>query len=114
GGTWETFVGEVSTGRGTYEVSGVASWQFANFQPPEPPFIDLIGDVNERANGNAVLQIEYSDGSRGILGVGCHGTGASDGILEGVIATKDFATYWKQQAPVPEIDENRTVFHVSQ
>ncbi len=112
GGTWETFVGGQSTGSGTYRVTGVASWQFANFQQ-EPPVIDLIGDINERANGNAVLQIEYSDGSQGILGLGCHGPGAPDGILEGVIATKDFATYWKQQAPLPGVDENRTLFHVS-
>lgn len=112
GGTWETSVGTVSTGSGTYRVTGLASWQFANFQTGT--FIDLIGDTNERANGNAVLQIEYSDGSQGILGIGCHGPGAPDGILEGVIATKDFVTYWKPQPPQPGVDANRTIFHVSQ
>ena len=112
GGTWETFSGSVSTGSGTYSVMGLASWQFANFQTPG--LIDLIGDTNERANGNAVLRIEYSDGSRGTLGIGCHGPGAPAGIVEGVIATKDVVTYWDAEAPTATVDKNRTLFHVEQ
>jgi hypothetical protein len=112
GGTWETFSGGVSTGSGTYTVTGLASWELANAQAPGA--IDLIGDTNERTNGNAVLRIEYSDGSLGILGVGCHGPGAPDGIVEGVIATKGFVTYWSAEAPVPGVDKDRTLFHVEQ
>jgi hypothetical protein len=112
GGTWETFSGDVSTGIGTYSVTGLADWEFANFQTPGT--IDEIGDEEERANGNAVLRIEYSDGSRGILGIGCHGPGAPDGIVEGVIATKDYVTYWDAEAPAPAVDKNRTTFHVEQ
>src|SRR5712691_9164878 len=110
GGTWETFEGVVSTGSGTYRVTKLASWEFANFQLPG--LIDLIGDTNERANGNAILRIEYSDGSQGILGIGCHGPGAPAGIQEGVIATKDFVTYWSAQPPLPTVDANRTLFHL--
>jgi hypothetical protein len=111
GGTWETFdAGGVSTGSGTYQVTGLASWEFANLQTGA--FIDLIGDTNERANGNAILRIAYSDGSHGTLGVGCHGPGAPDGIQEGVIATKGFVTYWTREAPVDGVDKNRTIFHV--
>ncbi len=111
GGTWETFgPGGVSTGSGTYQVTELVSWQFANFQTGT--FIDLIGDTSERANGNAVLRIAYSDGSQGTLGVGCHGPAAPAGIQEGVIATKDFATYWSAQVPLPGVDANRTLFHV--
>jgi hypothetical protein len=110
GGTWETFEGGVSTGSGTYRVTKLVSWEFANFQAPG--FIDLIGDTNERANGNAVLRIEYSDGSQGILGIGCHGPGAPNGIVEGVIATKDYVTYWDAAPPLPNVDANRTIFHV--
>jgi hypothetical protein len=112
GGTWETFSGEVSTGSGTYTVTGLASWEFANSQAPGA--VDLIGDTNERANGNAVLRVEYSDGSLGTLGVGCHGPGAPDGIVEGVIATKGYLTYWAAEAPAPGVDKNRTLFHVEQ
>jgi len=112
GGTWETFNGAVSTGRGTYEVTKLVSWVFANFQTGT--FIDLIDDTNPRANGAAVLRIEYSDGSQGTLGVGCHGPGAPDGIEEGVIATKGFVTYWTGEVPVAGVDKNRTNFHVRQ
>jgi hypothetical protein len=110
GGTWETFSAGVSTGSGTYWVTGLASWEFANLQAPG--LIDLIGDTNERANGNAVLRIEYSDGSSGTLGIGCHGPGAPNGIVEGVIATKAFVTYWNAEAPTPTTNVNRTIFHV--
>jgi hypothetical protein len=110
GGTWQTYVGATLTGSGTYWVTELASWEFANFQTPG--LIDLIGNANERANGNAVLRIQYSDGSEGILGIGCHGPGAPNGIVEGVIATKDYVTYWSAEAPTPTLNENRTLFHV--
>lgn len=110
GGTWETFNGTTSTGRGTYWVTGLASWEFANFQLPVA--VDLIGNISEAANGNAVLRIQYSDGSTGTLGIGCHGPGAPDGIVEGVIATKGFVTYWTAAPPLPGVNLNRTVFHV--
>ena len=109
GGTWATFSDGTMTGSGTFMVKELVSWHFANFQTST--FIDLIDD-GTRSNGNAVLRIEYSDGSAGILGVGCHGPGALPGIQEGVIATKNFMTYWDGQAPVPGIDADRTNFHV--
>jgi hypothetical protein len=112
GGTWETFSGATSAGHGTYVVTKLASWQFASVQLPG--LIDLIGDTNERANGNAILRIDYSDGSSGTLGVGCHGPGAPNGIVEGVIATKDYVTYWDAEAPTPTQNKNRTAFHVEQ
>src|SRR5229473_1711284 len=109
GGTWETFSGTTKTGSGTYEVRELISWQLANLQTGS--LIDLIDD-GTRANGNAVLRIVYDDGSEGVLGVGCHGASALPGILEGVIATKNFVTYWDAQAPVGGVNANRTVFHV--
>ena len=109
GGTWETFDGLSSTGSGTYEVRRLVSWQLASLQTGT--FTDLIDD-GARANGTAVLQIRYSDGSEGVLGVGCHGPGSPNGILEGVIATKGYVTYWDGQAPVGGVDADRTLFHV--
>ena len=108
GGTWETFSGNTSTGSGTYEVTGLVSWQFA--RPGLGGFNDLIDDGTS-ANGNAVLRIRYSDGSEGVLGIGCEGPGPNIGILEGVIATKDHLTYWDAQAPAGGVDANRTLFH---
>jgi len=115
GGTWETFSpADVLTGSGTYRVRRLVSWVFVNLQTPGT-LLDNIGNANERANGTAVLLIKYSDGSRGILGVGCHGPGAPAGIHEGVIATKGFVTYWNSEGPtMPFSNKNRTVFHVRQ
>lgn len=114
GGNWTTFnaAGTVS-GSGTYEVKELVTFEFANLQSETPVFIDNIGDVDERANGTAVLRIEYSDGSQGVLTVGCHGPGAPPGIFEGIAATKGFKTYYSVQAPVDGVDANRTLFHVS-
>lgn len=113
GGTWQTFnQAGVPTGSGTYWVTRLARWEFANFQTGS--FNNLIGDNDERANGNVILHIQYSDGSSGTLGIGCHGPGAPDGIVEGVIATKNYVTYWDAEAPVGGVDANRTIFHVRQ
>jgi hypothetical protein len=109
GGTWETFSGTTSTGSGTYEVVGLVNWTFSNLQLPV--LTDLIDD-GAAANGVAVLRIRYSDGSEGVLGVGCHGPGAPEGTVEGVIASKGHVTYWDAQAPVGGVDADRTVFHV--
>jgi hypothetical protein len=111
GGTWEIFLGNTSTGQGgTYWVTEFVSFQFANFQLPG--LIDLIGDTTQRANGNALLKIQYDDGSEGTLGIGCHGPGAPNGIVEGVIATKDYFTFWFSESPTPTLNANRTIFHV--
>ncbi len=112
GGAWETFSGATSTGSGTYRVTGLVSWQFANLQTPGS-LNDNIGNQAQAANGTAVLRIEYSDGSEGTLGIGCHGPGAPDGIVEGVIATKGVVTFWDAAAPAPGVDANRTIFHVA-
>jgi hypothetical protein len=112
GGTWVTYDGCPDactvTGSGTYRVSSLASWEFDVLQLLV--LTDLIGP--NAANGNAVLAIQYSDGSNGILGIGCHGPGADPGIVEGVIATKGFVTYWDGGDTVPGVDANRTSFHI--
>lgn len=106
GGTWTT----TSGGSGTYRVTALVSWQFANFQS-EVGFIDNI-DEGTKANGVSVLKIAFSDGSTGVLTVGCHGPGAPPGIFEGIATTKGFKTYYAVQPPAPGVDANRTLFHV--
>ena len=107
GGNWT-----IGTESGTYKVKELVTFEFANFQSQTPVFIDNIGDTNERANGTAVLRIEYSDGKRGVLVVGCHGPGAPAGIFEGIAVTRGFATFDSVQPPAPGVDANRTIFHV--
>jgi hypothetical protein len=110
GGTWTTSTG----GRGTYEVTKLIAWEFANLQalPGGLPLIDNTGDVTKRANGVAVLRIEFSDGESGVLTVGCHGPGAPAGIFEGIATTKGFTTYYDVPAPLGTVDAGRTIFHV--
>jgi hypothetical protein len=110
GGTWTTSTG----GSGTYEVKELIAWEFANLQalPGGLPVTDNTGDTNKRANGVAVLRIEFSDGQSGVLTVGCHGPGAPDGIFEGIATTKGFTTYYDVPAPLGTVDAGRTIFHV--
>jgi hypothetical protein len=106
GGTWTT----TSGGSGTYTVRRLVSWQPANAQA-NVGFIDNI-DEGTRTNGTAVLAIAFSDGSEGVLTVGCHGPGAPPGIFEGIATTKGFKTYYMSHDPVPGQDHDRTLFHV--
>jgi len=113
GGNWTTYAASgAQSGTGTYKVVSLVSFVQANFQGPTPAFTDNIGDLNKRANGTAVLRIAYSDGSQGVLTVGCHGPGAPPGIIEGIAATKGFKTYYETEEPKPGVDANRTLFHV--
>jgi hypothetical protein len=97
-------------GSGTYTVTALVSWQLANSQA-NVGFIDNI-DEGERTNGTAVLQIAFSDGSTGVLTVGCHGPGAPPGIFEGIATTKGYKTYYTVPTPVAGVDAGRTLFHV--
>jgi hypothetical protein len=100
-------------GSGTYTVTGLVSWVNAGPQAATtPPFIDNI-DHGTRVNGTAVLTIAFSDGSQGVLTIGCHGPGAPPGIFEGIATTKGYKTYYNVPAPVPGVDAGRTNFHVS-
>jgi hypothetical protein len=105
GGTWST-----SGGSGTYEVTALVSWERANDQA-NVGFVDNI-DEGTRTNGTAVLKIAFSDGSSGVLTVGCHGPGAPPGIFEGIATTKGYKTYYEAEEPAPGVDANRTIFHV--
>jgi hypothetical protein len=90
----------------------VVSWEFANFQAPGINDQVEPGNGDRRVNGNAVLLVEYSDGTSGILGIGCHGPGAPGGIVEGVIATKEYLTFWDAEPPDLRVpNTNRTIFH---
>jgi hypothetical protein len=105
GGTWTT-----SGGSGTYEVTALVSWARANDQA-NVGFVDNVGG-GTRTNGTAVLEIAFSDGSSGVLTVGCHGPGAPPGIFEGIATTKGYKTYYNVPAPAPGVDAGRTIFHV--
>ncbi len=110
GGTWHTFLSNVSTGSGTYEVTGLVRWEKA--PGTFPPLRDLIGNSAEASAGLVVLRISYSDGSHGTLTVGCSLVGTPATVSEGITATKGFVNYFNSAAPVDGVDANRTLFHV--
>jgi hypothetical protein len=110
GGTWQTS-GPLGGGSGTFEVVELLNFQVAHSANP-PNLTDTIADRATAAGGNAILRIQYSDGSQGILGIGCSQGDTVEGILEGVIATKGYLTYWNREAPVAGVDGDRTVFHM--
>jgi len=95
---------------GTYTVTALVSWENAGAQAD----IGLISSIDEgtATNGTAVLAIAFSDGSQGVLTVGCHGPGAPAGIFEGIATTKGYKTYYNVSPPVAGVDANRTTFHV--
>lgn len=114
GGTWETFnAGNVSTGSGTYWVTGLVRWDQAPGLFPSN-IIDNIGDPSEASAGLAVLRVQYSDGEQGILVVSCMLAGTPVRVFEGITASKGFVDYFNSQAPIPLVDANRTLFHVRQ
>src|SRR2546428_541367 len=112
GGTWEPFnPTATSTGHGTYRVSRLVRFDVAPGTPPLPH--DNIGIRATIRAGLVVLQISYSDGSRGILVVSCDLVGSPNTIFEGVTASKEFTDFWNREAPpAPPGNANRTVFHL--
>jgi hypothetical protein len=106
GGAWST----TSGGSGSYTVTRLVDWESAGPQAC-CPILDNI-DEGTRTNGNALLTIAFSDGSNGVLTIGCHGPGAPPGIFEGIATTKGYKTYYTVQPPTNGVDANRTIFHV--
>ena len=123
-GRWTTFDSSgVQTGSGTYRVTELIRFTLA------PGFnngstIDNIpgatGDLTDNRAGLAFLKITYSDGSKGVLVVSCvlpggpgpDRPGAPGSIFEGITASKGYVDYWNRVAPMPNVDGNRTLFHV--
>ena len=113
GGTWMITTTAGISSLGTYKVTGFVRWDRA--PGTFPAMVDTIGNPADFRSGLAVLRIEYSDGSHGILVVSCHGAGTPDSVFEGITASKDFVDFWNREAPsgTPTgANANRTAFHV--
>ena len=106
GGTWTS-----SSGSGTYDVTSLVSWAPDGPQSSSVAFNDTIDD-GTRTNGTAVLTVAFSDGTTGVLTIGCEGPGSPHGIFEGIATTKGTTTYYIVQMPTAGVDANRTNFHV--
>ena len=112
GGTWETFDSfGSSTGSGTYEVTNFVSFHEAPGTAPFPPLTDNIGDPADATAGLVYLTIEYSDGSQGVLVVGCSFGDSPPDIMGGITASKGPVNFWNRLAASPPTNENLTIFH---
>jgi hypothetical protein len=112
GGMWATFTaGGAMTASGTYVVTGLVRWELA--PGTFPASVDAIDDVAEAHGGLAVLRVEFSDGSHGVLTVSCHFNGTPDSVFEGITMSKGYVDYWNRSAPVGLVNANRTEFHVN-
>ncbi len=111
GGTWET-----SDSSGTYEVTGLVSWHVAPGTLPSPPLTFTFGDPADARAGLAVMTIEYSDGSEGVLTVSCKLPTTPPEIAatmcEGITVSKEFVVFWDRDEPALGVDADRTLFQV--
>jgi len=86
GGTWATLDSSGTTPTsGTFQVTSLVEFDPAPGTVPGAPKL--------RA-GLAFLQITYSDGTRGILVVGCRLNGTPVSVAEGFTASKGNIDYW--------------------
>ena len=113
GGTWQTFdAAAVSTGSGTYKVTGFVDFDVAPGSLPAN-FTDNTGVKADVRSGLAVFRVAYSDGSDGTLTVSCDlPVGSPPTLFEGITATKGYVDYWERDPAVANVDANRTNFHV--
>jgi hypothetical protein len=112
GGAW-MLTTTAGTSNGAYRVTGLVRWEEA--PGTFPGTADNIDNPANFRAGLAVLRIEYSDGSHGILVVSCHGAGTPDTVFEGITASKDYVDYWNRVAPSgtpATTNANRTAFHL--
>jgi hypothetical protein len=123
-GRWTTFDSSgVKTGSGTYRVTELIRFNLApgfNTASTIDNIPGATGDLTDNRAGLVFLKITYSDGSKGVLVVSCDlpggpgsdRPGAPASIFEGITASKGYVDYWNRVAPMPNVDGNRTLFHV--
>jgi hypothetical protein len=99
-----TFASAASSGRAAH-----VRWDGTSSAQPGYPGIP---ESRRRTNGTALLKIAFSDGSTGVLTIGCHGPVASPGIFEAIATAKGYKTYYNVPAPALGVYAGRTLFHV--
>jgi hypothetical protein len=109
GGTWT-----LGTSSGTYHVTRLVRFTLAPCSVPSCVSgfggTDLVGIEQDARAGLVVLEIKYSDGSRGVLFVSCMLNATPAAVYEGITASKGYVEYWDQS--VNNSNVNGTIFHV--
>jgi hypothetical protein len=109
GGTWK-----LGTSSGTYQVTRFVRFTFAPCTVPTCVSgfggTDFVGKDEDSRAGLVVLEIQYSDGSRGVLVASCTLNGTPASVFEGIAAAKGFVEFWDQS--VNNTIAGGTIFHV--
>lgn len=95
GGTWQVVAADGRVTSGTYVATELVRWDKSErLAVPECgtcETTDNIGELKEATGGVAVLLVAYSDGTKGVLELGCSGLPDPFSVTEGVTATKSIA-----------------------
>jgi hypothetical protein len=111
GGNWTLRdPGGATISSGTYRVLLLTRWDPAPGTAPN--LTDNIGNPGDVRSGLAIMEIEFSDNTRGTLAVSCHIVGTPDHVFEGIVISKANGFFWNKEAPKAGVDANRTTFHV--
>jgi hypothetical protein len=88
GGTWQTVApdGVTVTGSGNFVVRRLVRFDLAPGAVANPTI----------HAGLAFLQVDYMDGSQGVLVVSCHLPGTPASVFEGATASKGFTDFWNR------------------
>jgi len=99
---------------GSYTVTALVNWVLDSLSPSPPVQVNNITNTSAEdfRNGMAVFRIAYTDGSKGVLVVSCAGPGATDKPFEGISVTKGVVHFQVPDAPVANVDGNRTGFTI--
>lgn len=112
GGNWTTFDPKgKEIGKGAYQVTGLIRFNEGPGTQPAAT-VDNIGRKEDFRAGLAFLRIAYSDGSRGVLVIMCHTPTSPPEFTEGISSSKGALNYWNTQEDKPNVDGNRTTFHL--
>jgi hypothetical protein len=100
GGTWQIFAPGASSASasGTYAVTALVRFDVAPGTLSGLGLTDLIGNAADARAGLTILEIRYSDDSRGILVVSCGLLGTPHNVTEGVTASKGNVDFWNKEA----------------
>jgi hypothetical protein len=117
GGTWQTLdAAGATTGAGWYRVRSFISFDIApGIHPPSPPFGDAVGNFDDTRAGLLQMNVDYLDGTRGVLAVSCHLSEnqvpkTPGSVFEGAHATKGFSDYYKHSKST--LEDSNTLLHI--
>ncbi len=123
-GTWKITPTVGSPTSGSFKVTKFIDFHLAGGILPSviggTTIVDLVGRNKDARAGALNAQIEYSDGTIGIMLFGCRlpvgDTPPASDLFEGVLMTKGFTMWWEPDDPkdgnLLDVPQSNTLLHV--